>query len=82
MLREPHEVSRHSEQESGMESGIRGWSQGSGVDTGKSGGLSINSSTLVLFFKRCPLPWCLGGCCLRFPGDGYLRSLPKTKDKY
>lgn len=37
-----------------MESGIRGWSRGSGVDTGKLGGWSINSSALFVFFKQCP----------------------------
>lgn len=37
-----------------MESGIREWSQESGVDTGKVGGWSINSSALFVFFKQCP----------------------------
>lgn len=49
-LRKPHKVSRHLEQEPGMESRIRGWSQGSGVDTGKVGGSSINSALLCLCF--------------------------------
>ena len=78
-LHKPHKFSRHSEQEPGMESGIRGWSRGSGIDTGKLGGWTINCSALSVFFKRCTSPWCLGMYYLSFTGDNYLRSLPKKK---
>lgn len=53
--------------EPGAESGIRGWSRGSGVLTGKLGGWSTKSSALC----SVPMPWYLGRYYLSFTGDGY-----------
>lgn len=63
-----------------MESGIRGWSQGSGVDTGKLGGWSVNSSALFVFFKQCPCHGICAGIILALQGMA-IKILAKFKKK-